>query len=183
MKLILLILLKILSSAEFSVGQTPKHVVGEKFGGGIVFYVSDNGQHGLIAAKADQKAGVPWYNGLTRQSGTTDDGIGTGAKNTATILAKLLADDTLGFFAAKICEDYSVKENGSTYSDWYLPSKAELNLLYHQKKLVGGFLNENYWTSTEYRLNSVWIQDFGGGHQRISNSEAYANNVRAIRSF
>lgn len=183
MKLILLIVLTILSSATFSVGQTPKHVVGEKFGGGIVFYVTENGQHGLIAAKADQKAGVPWYNGLTRQSGATDEGIGAGAKNTALILSKLLADDTSGFFAAKICEDYSVKENGIEYSDWYLPSKAELNLLYQQKKLVGGFVNENYWTSTEYKTNSVWIQYFGSGHQRISNSEAYANNVRAIRSF
>ena len=183
MKLILLIVLTILTNATYSVCQSTKHVVGEKYGGGIIFYVTENGLHGLIAAKNDQKAGVPWYNGLTRLSGASDDGIGAGARNTAAILAKLMADDTLGFFAAKICEDYSVKENNITYTDWYLPSKAELNLLYQQKKLVGGFVNENYWTSTEYKTNSVWIQYFGNGQQRISNSESYANNVRAIRSF
>ncbi len=30
------------------------HYIGESYGGGIVFYVYDNGQHGLIASTADQ---------------------------------------------------------------------------------------------------------------------------------
>ena len=33
------------------------HKIGESYGGGIIFYVSDDGQHGLIAAKADQGSG------------------------------------------------------------------------------------------------------------------------------
>ena len=32
-----------------------KHSVGEKFGGGIVFYVDNSAKHGLITAMADQK--------------------------------------------------------------------------------------------------------------------------------
>ena len=42
------------------------HFIGESYGGGIVFYVYDNGQHGLIAATADQSTGIQWYNGIVR---------------------------------------------------------------------------------------------------------------------
>ena len=94
-----------------------------------------------------------------------------------------MQDDEKGLFAANACAGYSVKIRDSVYSDWYLPSKTELNLLYQQKKAVGGFSNTHYWSSTEYKTNSVWIQYFGNGHQRISNSESYANAVRAIRAF
>ncbi len=31
------------------------HKIGEKFGGGIVFYVDATGEHGLIASPSDQK--------------------------------------------------------------------------------------------------------------------------------
>jgi len=173
----------LLISAQLSARNQPTHHIGEKYGGGIVFYVYDNGAHGLIAATADQNMGIPWYNGLTRYAGTETDGLGAGAKNTEIIVSKLLPDDEKGNFAAKVCADYSVRVDGTTYRGWYLPSKFELNLLFGQRKLVGGFANTNYWSSTEYKTNSVWIQYFGTGHQHISNSEAYANAVRAIRAF
>ena len=37
--------------------------IGENYGGGIVFYKYDGGQHGLIAATADQNTGIRWYGG------------------------------------------------------------------------------------------------------------------------
>jgi Protein of unknown function (DUF1566) len=159
------------------------HYIGESYGGGIVFYVYDNGRHGLIASTADQQGGITWYNGLTRYAGATGDSVGAGAKNTQTIVSKLIHDDEKGSFAARVCADYTVKLGGVTYTGWYLPSKFELNLLYLQKKAVGGFANTNYWSSTEYKTNSAWIQYFGNGHSHVSNSEAYANAVRAIRAF
>jgi Protein of unknown function (DUF1566) len=166
-----------------SFAQSSIHHIGEKFGGGIIFYVSENGNHGLIASTADLQDGIPWYNGLTRNAGTFGDGIGSGSENTKIIVSKLLPDDPNGIFAAKICADYRVITNGVTYADWYLPSKYELNLLFQKKDTIGGFLNRNYWSSTEYKTNSVWIQYFGDGRQRISNSESYANVVRPIRAF
>ena len=36
------------------------HKTGESYGGGIVFYVYDNGRHGLIAATTDQDPGIQW---------------------------------------------------------------------------------------------------------------------------
>jgi len=169
--------------AQLCARNPPAHHIGESYGGGIVFYIYDNGTHGLIAATSDQNMGIPWYNGMTRYAGTEADGLGAGAKNTGIIVSKLLPDDEKGNFAAKVCADYSVKAGGATYTGWYLPSKFELNLLFGQRKLVGGFANTNYWSSTEYKTNSVWIQYFGTGHRHISNSEAYANAVRAIRAF
>lgn len=159
------------------------HFIGERFGGGIVFYVSDNGQHGLIAAATDQNPGIPWYNGHTRLVGPLSDGIGTGASNTRLILNKLLPDDENGNFAARACADYTITLGKTIYNDWFLPSKFELDLLYHQKTKVGGFTNNNYWCSNEYQFNSVWTQNFGNGLQHVSNSEAYANAVRAVRAF
>ena len=159
------------------------HFIGERFGGGIVFYVSDKGLHGLIAATTDQNPGIPWYNGFTRLVGPLLDGLGTGASNTELIVKKLLPDDENGNFAARACADYSITIGKTTYADWFLPSKFELDLLYHQKAKVGGFTNNNYWCSNEYQFNSVWTQNFGNGLQHVSNSEAYANAVRAVRAF
>jgi hypothetical protein len=162
---------------------SPKHYIGERFGGGIVFYIYDDGKHGLIASKQDQNHGVVWYNGTTRKVGKLEEGFGEGKSNTEFIINKLLPDDKEGIFAARICAEYRVTEGGNIYKDWYLPSKFELDLLYQQRKIVGGFTHDNYWSSNEYQYNSIWVQNFGNGQQRISNSESYANAARAIRAF
>jgi Protein of unknown function (DUF1566) len=158
------------------------HYIGEKYGGGIVFFVYDKGLHGLIAAKADQSNGIEWYNGTYRYTGTTGDGLGAGAMNTAMITATQMADKQTGNFAAKLCADYSITIDGITYGDWYLPSKYELNLLYLQKATVGGFSSDNYWSSSENDANSAWIQTFIGGYQNGFNKNATIY-VRAVRAF
>ena len=37
-----------------------KHTIGEKFGGGIVYYVDSSGEHGVIGAVSDQKEQRGW---------------------------------------------------------------------------------------------------------------------------
>ena len=66
---------------------TGTHYIGESFGGGIVFYVYDNGKHGLIAATSDQSRGIRWNGGLNKYTNTRAraDGVGAGLKNTAII--------------------------------------------------------------------------------------------------
>jgi hypothetical protein len=44
--------------ADGSVSNGTTHYIGESYGGGIVFYVYDGGQHGLIAATDDQSTGI-----------------------------------------------------------------------------------------------------------------------------
>ena len=157
-----------------------------------MFWVDQTGQHGLIAAKADQSAGVQWYNDTYRVTRTTGDGIGAGAMNTALIIAAQSNDNAATNFAATIAADYSVQDDGITtctgatnetcYGDWYLPSKVELNLLYAQKTVVGGFANYVYWSSTETGSSFAWGQDFTIGYQ-YGGSKHDAVRVRAVRAF
>jgi hypothetical protein len=157
------------------------HYIGESYGGGIVFYVYDNGQHGLIAATADQSTGIRWYGGTYTNTCARADGVGPGLKNTSIIIANQGPVDG-NAFAATVCNEYSVTVGGVTYGDWYLPSKDELNLLYLQRNVVGGFAYNYYWSSAEYNANVAWYQDFTNGTQ--SNYFKYLPYyVRAVRAF
>ncbi|HMT34786.1 MAG TPA: DUF1566 domain-containing protein, partial [Chitinophagaceae bacterium] len=71
---------------------------------------------------------------------------------------------------------------GDNYGDWYLPSKYELNLLYAQKTVVGGFVNDFYWSSTESSPTNAWAVNFTNGNQG-NGSKAFVDYIRAIRSF
>ena len=161
------------------------HTIGETYGGGRVFYVYDGGLHGLIAALADQgtSSGTQWDNGDSKLTGTTGDGLGAGAMNTTLIAATQMDDTPNGKFAAKLCADYSLKAaDGVTYGDWYLPSKAELALLYKQKAVVGGLANATYWSSTETSRYHAWSQNFLNGHQP-NHGKHHSFRVRAVRAF
>jgi len=146
-------------------------VVGDRFYGGIVFYTDGTG-HGLIAPQQDQSIGAEWGCYGTSISGavsTTD-----GAANTAAIVAACSTTP----IAASICDSLTL--NG--YSDWFLPAKAQLNYLYQQKNLVGGFSSLNYWSSSEYGANYAWKQYIYFGGQNFYNK--YSNYyVRCVRSF
>jgi len=159
------------------------HYVGEHYGGGIIFWLDATGQHGLIAATADHSTAIQWDNGTDRDTGATGDGLYSGAMNTAMIIATQIADDPGGYFAAKVCADYSVTDGGVTYGDWYLPSKYELNLLYLQKAAVGGFASAYYWSSTEGNIYYAWVQYFDDGYQHYYFSKYYTGRVRAVRAF
>ena len=140
--------------------------------GGKVFYVTDAGLHGLEAAPADQSSGAAWGCYGFSLSGADGTAVGTGAANTADIVAGCA--DT----AAKIADAYAL--NG--YTDWYLPSIDELNLLYQQKTVVGGFANDFYWSSSEHDSHYAWSQHF-----YYSNQDYYYKDltlpVRAVRAF
>ncbi len=153
--------------------QANTHKVGERFGGGVVFYVDSTGQHGLIASEKDQKK-AKWYNGnfiITKASGTA---VGTGQANTTAIVES----QGKGVYAASICDQLVL--NG--FSDWFLPSKDELDLLRSKKGVVGGFDNLSYWTSTEYGINYAWGQNFRSGAQDYGNKNSLPA-FRAIRAF
>ncbi|HRI20540.1 MAG TPA: hypothetical protein PLA68_06280, partial [Panacibacter sp.] len=61
------------------------HFIGERFGGGIVFYLADAiGKHGLIADMVDLPQ-AKWGNGPYVATGT-ETGIGKGKENTLKIL-------------------------------------------------------------------------------------------------
>lgn len=167
--------------------------IGDKCGGGIVFYVDEAGQHGLIAALADQSSSVPWYNGIYKVTGATGDGVGAGAANTATIVAAQINDSPPGWsFAAKVADDFRIRGDGLTacygsvgeicHNDWYLPSKFELHLLHQQIHVVGGFAGFYHWSSTEIDSFYAWSQLFDYGLQ-VGYHKNASLRVRAVRAF
>jgi chondroitin AC lyase len=170
-------------------GTEPRFHVGQEYGGGIVFWVDETGRHGLIAAKEDQSEGMRWTNGparvttglgdhYARVTNARGDGIGAGKMNTQLIIAQQTEDDFFGNFAAKVCGDYE----GEGYGDWYLPSKAELNLMYEQKDVIGNFASSFYWSSTEYNIGFAWEQYFHGYGGQYTSTKG-TSRVRCIRSF
>ena len=171
-------------------GGTISHTIGESYGGGIVFYVYDNGQHGLIAATSDQGSGIRWNGGSNKNTRARADGVGAGLKNTAIIIGVQASTISPTYdgnaFAATVCNEYTVTATTggitTTYGDWYLPSKYELNLMYNAKSSIGGFANVYYWSSTENDAGNAWIQYLVSGEQ-ITYGKADLFNVRAIRAF
>ena len=148
--------------------------IGDSYQGGIIFWLDASGQHGLIAATADQTNWTQLGGNFT-VTNAVRDGIGAGKFNTE----RIIANQGPGTIAVQYCANYQ----GGNYGDWYLPSKYELNLLYLQKTAVGGFnVNALYWSSTEIDLNYAWAQLFSNGNQ-ISWVKVNSISVRAIRAF
>ena len=158
--------------------------IGQTYQGGIVAYILVSGdpgydantQHGLIAATSNQSTGIRWYNGSFTTTGATGTAIGTGLANTNAIIASQGA--TAASYAAGLARAYA-REG---YTDWYLPSKDELNKLYLNRIAIGGFASNYYWSSTEGASSNAWDQNFGSGFQN-SSFKVDTDYVRAIRAF
>jgi len=152
--------------------------VGDSFQGGIIAYIDGTGQHGLIAAPTDQIDRIMWYNGSYTVTGATDAAIGSGQSNTTAIVTTY-GD---GVYAAKMCDDLVIGD----YSDWFLPSKDELNELFINRDLVGEF-NTNpgsyYWSSTERNYGTAYSQNFNNGSQSGYDQKNNNYHLRAVRAF
>ncbi|GBU28712.1 hypothetical protein R84B8_02272 [Treponema sp. R8-4-B8] len=87
---------------------------------------------------------------------------------------------------------------GGNFTNWRLPDRGELDLLYQSRTTIGGFSNAGYWSSTAYNSLDAWVQNFGtsslthyyngtsytispGGQDWVYKSNSY--RVRAVRSF
>ena len=83
----------------------------------------------------------------------------------------------------KLCEEYKAGD----FSDWRLPNKEELALIYsllYKNKGLGSFTNDFYWSSTELNSSSAWLQNFSDGKQNASDfGKGKQCNVRAVRTF
>ena len=158
--------------------------IGDTHQGGIIFYLDGSGCHGLVAAPSDQSTGIQWYKGSYIDTYAYGNGIGSGEGNSQGI--RRWQGTCSSCYASQLCQDLNL--GGKT--DWYLPSKYELNLMYEnigQGNVlglgnVGNFANNVYWSSTEYSLLAAWEQNFYYGNQDY-NGKNVTYDVRAVRAF
>jgi len=153
--------------------------------GGIVFYDKGNNSNGwryLEAAPVDAQAKWSVHGtkvGYTRYTiEYTQSNIGSGKQNTQFIVEKFSQTSGEWDTAAQKADDLVF----GGFNDWFLPSQAELDLMYGnlKRRNIGNFKNESYWSSSEYSASSAHDQNFSDGRMDY-NSKNYQRNVRAIR--
>ncbi len=171
---------------EISITTTSAFTIGASYLGGYIAYMLQSGDpgysafspHGIIAAPDDLSNYANWSGGVTTANPITPNtAIGTGNSNTTTIVNTIGP----GTYAAKLC--YDLVLNG--YSNWYLPSLNELNLLYANRFLIGGFYTSpDYWSSSDDPANAANAKSVSFQNGTVSNSNKNNNKfVRPIKSF
>jgi hypothetical protein len=160
---------------------TKVYVIGDRGpGNGFVFYdkgVYSDGWRYLEAAPEDQDLTATWHNNDKNvETGATGILIGTGKDNTR----KIIATQGEGVYAAKLCADY----RGGGKSDWFLPSKDELDMMYMKLKKTGivDFSGRFAWTSSEDGIKKAYFQAFMFGYNS-STVKSDQGRVRAVRAF
>jgi len=215
-------------SVTTSVTLTPTTCNGEVFacqigdtgpGGGTVFYIApstftQNGATGSMCTTncnyleaaprnwvdgADPK--IIWSRFESVTAGAQQTSIGSGYSNTLAIIAAGNTETSTS--AAKIANDYS----GGGKTDWYLPSKDELNQMCKWVRGQAWVSNETtcdtsgsintglgaqgfggdwnrYWSSTEGSSITAWWQDFVSAVQLTWDYKATdITRVRPVRAF
>jgi hypothetical protein len=178
-----------------SINSAVIHQIGDYYGGGIIYYVNPNpaqGNHGLIAAVEDAtKKPVMIYIKTTNTPSTQRD-LFTGYSNTEQMLLAAKNAHTLAP-AASAAHNYTTKDSCPTCSPWYLPSRAELRMLFRQKVMINSELkahggqplgNLNYWSSSQIGSRFAWGLNFDDSevdaNAKPIRGELY---VRAVRAF
>jgi len=151
--------------------------------GGLIFYINTNylvdGWRYLEAEPAPISGDTVniRFSNVNNLIGTTLNIAGSGSGNTANILSQ---SGYIGDSAALECSILNI--NG--YSDWYCPSKDELNYMYTNLFLygVGNFSLSGYWSSSENDAENAYRQSFNTGFQS-SSSKATTFKFRACRKI
>ena len=166
------------------------YTIGQSALGGTIAYILQSGdpgynaniQHGLVIATTTTTTNTAWNpftNSFSNSYGTST-AIGTGAANTAIIIAA-----NLGTTAAAAC----AAVNAGGYNDWYLPSRYELDAI--NNALTSGYnfvAGKYYWSSSEVGSNysawcTQWNGPYGGGWSVGQSNNNGAVYSRAVRSF
>jgi hypothetical protein len=171
--------------------------IGEERNGGVVAYVfqsNDDGYkrgetHGIIVAKEDLPMLSQWGCRGTEVGGTST-GVGAGKNNTEIVLAfhdnlpNYYTNPTQchplndGTVAGNLARQLNV--NGET--GWFVPSRQEAVILYQNREQIGGFVEEDYWSSCESGRDRACVVSFTTG-QTLSADKNEVKRVRPIKYF
>jgi hypothetical protein len=134
-------------------------------GGGVCYYL-------LIAPNATGCAQCQWKTTRTATSGTGS--CVNGYTNTRSPMEN----------ATHPAGNWTATRTIGGYSDWYLPARDELNIMYTNKGSMPageGFAAINYWSSTENNATGACSQSFSNGSIGGSYGKTVNVRVRAVR--
>ena len=111
--------------------------------------------------------------GSTRLATLNPDTIGAGFASTLVITAGCNSG------AAVTSRAY----RGGSFSDWYLPNRAELVQVYNNRVTIGGFISGQYWQSYANNATRFTAHNFGDGYAYNEFPKSTVNQFRPIRAF
>ena len=155
--------------------------VGDYYQGGIVFWLSDDKRYGKALALNIANS-IHWSNVQVDQNITSD----RGAMNTILIINQV----NHTFSAALLCSQFSY----GGYDDWYLPSTAELSIIYSEINTINpqhifytGFPFDTflYWSSNNLSQSEAFYYDMrlGGPPGIKSTTKSSILKVLPVRAF
>lgn len=167
----------ILGQATEDFNDTPEriHYVGESYGGGIVFHVTDEGKHGLITTIVDDNERKQRKNRAFVDTIDFRGGVGAGSIMTERVIS--LEEE--GFDGIQVFD----RDQEDHLSDWYLPTRYDLDLLYLNRAVIGGYSDfSKGWKKVGVSSINVWFQSFITG-ARFTNGKDDGVYVRVLRKF
>jgi hypothetical protein len=135
----------------------------------------------------DCETGSIYLPAKANASRTGATAIGMGMANTTAIVARYSGVDK-STYAAGIADSLYVGGK----SDWFLPSKDELNQFYIQNPTLGGVDPKSWWSSSEFDAtyasevfpaSYAWAQYWRDGYQFADYPSLYLFSVRPVRAF
>jgi TolB-like protein len=142
----------------------------------------------FVAGMSSDASGRVTQTGTGQRSGSYrigDTGPGGGiifaAEGSSYMEVSRLLGDYTWDRAIQVAKEF----HGGDYSDWYLPSQSELNLIYQnlQKSGVVNLGTSVYWSSSQTGNSNAWYQYFSNGAQDASRTKINTFSVRAVRAF
>ncbi len=181
------------------------YAIGDTGPAGGTIFILPSSQGGLGGEFYYEAAPATWYGGLGDPAKEWCDLHSTFLEATATAIGEgventLAMDEACESGAGNTAADYEAIVGSTTYSDWFLPSKDELNQLCRYARgqvenaercdgagdLATSFVADDYWSSSEVNDDNAWAQAFTDGEHYDSSDESsksMANYVRPVRAF
>jgi hypothetical protein len=175
-------------TCTFSLNVSSEPCIGSLYQGGVIAFLLQPGDggydpnvpHGFIAAPSDQ--------GVSQFTGNCYGQCNSGGNNINSNWQDGLHNTNQWALCCNGAPTSCYNLILNDYSDWYLPAVNQLQIMYTNRLLIGGFQNDWYWTSSFDNYTGGWystsyaVNFINGSLNTFYNLNNYLR-IRAIRNF